>query len=126
MIAVAVNRPLREHHVRHFRVKPAAHFVIVSAIYNGSAVPLTKESRTGFQDLARLLRFGRSHRTALRRVIPVTISFAAIQVQQHRFMSQVRITSDGTGASAFRISWMATGHHDLEPARWGRSQKRDK
>jgi hypothetical protein len=45
------------------------------------------------------------------------IGFAAVEVEQHHFVSGVGIAGDGAAAAAFRITGMAAGHDHPELAR---------
>src|SRR5262245_33403688 len=117
MVAVVIDRPLREHHVRAFRRERAAERLIVRAIDDCPPIVLPGKFCTGFENLASLLGFGGAYAGALPERCPTAIPFSMIQVEQHYLVAEFRVASDSPGAAAFRIARMAAGDHNLERRR---------
>ena len=76
------------------------------------AVDLTREDRSGLEDLASLRRLG--HADPIPR--PAGRD-AVVEIEQDNFMSQIGIAGDGPAAAIFGVAGMAAGDDHLRLAR---------
>ena len=124
MIAVAIDRPVRENHVRAFGGEDARKGLIMQGIDDGTAVILAGESGVGFKPSTGVLGFRGSNCGTAIEARSAAEPLTAIQVQQNNVMAQVAIACDRPGAAAFRVAWMAACHDDLQGLRRRFSQDR--
>jgi len=115
VVAVIVDRPLRQYEIRLFGFEQPAKVVAVSRVYTGFAVDLIRETRLRFQDLARLPSFGDACRAALRCGSIRAALLTAIEVKQSDFVVlQVGESSNRAAAAVFRIPGMASSDNHLQ------------
>jgi hypothetical protein len=115
VIAMLVNGPLRENDVWLLGVEQALEVLVMGAVNNGVAIDLSRENRTGFQNLAGLLRFGGPDGSALCGTAAAAETFAAIQIKQNNLMAERRIAGNRAGTTAFGVARVAAYHYHLEP-----------
>jgi hypothetical protein len=114
MIAVMVDRPLSQNHIRFFRSEQPAESLIVCVVDNGPAIVLAGENGAGAETLASLPCFAGTDIGATIQTGSPTEPLPAIQVQQNNLMAEVGVKCDGPRAAAFRVAWMAARDDNLE------------
>jgi len=119
MVAMAIDGPVGEDDVGGFGVEDTGEGVVMSGIDGGAAVVLAGERRPGVEDAASTLGFGGANSGTAVEIGAATVTFAAIQVEQHHFVAACGIARDGSSAATFGVSRMASRHHDLEFGRDG-------
>jgi len=124
MIAMAINRPMRENHVGAFGAEHARERLIMRGIDDRTAVVLAGESGSGFQESTCVLGFRGSNCATAIEARSAAEPLAAIQVQQNDVVAQFTIARDRPGAAAFRVAGMAACHNDLQGLRGRFSQER--
>ena len=124
MIAVAVDRPVRENHVGAFGRDDAREGLIMRGIDDRTAVILAGESGPGFKESTGVLSFRGSNCGTAIETRSAAEPLAAIQVQQYNVVAQFAVARDRPGAAAFRVAWMAACHNDLQGLRRRFSQQR--
>jgi len=118
MIAMRIDRPLGEHHVRLLLLQLFPELFVMRCIHNRAAVVLPRKCGMRLQDRASFLRFARSYPSALLQVALPAIPFPTVQIKQHHLVSPVGITSDSPRATALRITRVPSSHHHFQFAFW--------
>jgi hypothetical protein len=124
MVAMAVDWPVRENYVGAFGSQQAREVLVMRGIDDRAAVILAGEGGSGFKGSTGALGFRGSNRGTAIEAGSAAEPFAAIQVQQNNLVAQVAIARHRPGAAAFRVSWMAARHDDLQGLRRRFSQQR--
>src|ERR1019366_1915681 len=115
MVAVAVDGPLREYHVRAFRGEYASEGLIVCSVDDCAAVVLAGKSGPCIETLTGFPGFGGADDGTAPRSAAEPLT--AIQVQQNHLMAELGVARDRPGAAAFRIARMTARDDYLEGLR---------
>ncbi len=116
MIAMMIDGPMRENHVRPFGIQLPPELLVMGVVQHGAAIVLPGKSGTGLENSTRFLRFGGTDPSALVQLRCAAEAFTPIQIEQCDLVPQFHIAGDGAAASAFRISRMpASDNHFQTP-----------
>ena len=124
MVAMAVDGPLGEHHVRSFRVERAREGLVMGGVDDGAAVVLAGEGGAGPEDLACLAGFGGANGGTVAGAGSAAEALTAIQVQQNHLVAELGVAGNRAGAAAFWVAGMTAGHDYLEDGHGGPSHQR--
>src|SRR5580658_9992991 len=104
MVAMIVNRPLRDDDVWLFCFKELCVGIVMDIVDDGMTVFLVGIERLGFEDFASFSRLGDAR--FCRGGRPSSV----VEIEQCDGMAEAGEAADGASAAVFRVTGMATGH----------------
>ncbi len=115
MVAVTIDRPVREYHVGVFGSQKPGETLIVGAIHNSAAVILARENGASLQNSTGVLRFRGADVATAVEAWSAAETLAAIQIQEHQIVPEFAIARNRPGAAAFWIAGVAPRNDYFQP-----------
>ena len=99
MIAVRVDRPVRENQVGLLGFQHLAKVIVPARAHLGAAIDLTGEDRSGLQDLAGFVTLGGANHRGLLMTLALDSRLAPRQIEGHNLVPKVGVPRHRSAAA---------------------------